>query len=502
MDIGTSSVKTVLVTADGQLVAKAALEHPMHRPRPGWAENDPEDWYRGVVQTVRRVAELAGADSERIAGLAIVAQRDPVILLGDDGVPVTRTMSWTDRRTQGECADVCSLLGRDYLIETTGVVPMAGLSLMQLLWVKRHQPQVWSSVRRVSFVKDYVLERLTGLAGTDVSMPARSVMNDIAAGGWSGDICEACGIDVGLLPAIERRPWEVLETLSASAADTLGLPAELPLAVGGADDPSAALGAGAIDAGDSCAGTGTASDWRTVVERGRPQAGLGGDVAAHVIPDRDIFEVTIDSTGSSLRWLRDLLAPAAGGTYDFVQLAADVPAGAGGLFFYPYVDGAERAPRYHPTATGVFFGVASGHTRGHMVRALLEGVAFQYPPTLGVVERTHPVSSPLILVDGEARSQLWNQIKADVLGRPIRVPRVVEAAALGAAMLAGMAAGVFRDPRAAVDGLLRWERTYEPDPEQHETYRALATEYERVYEHIQGAYPDRAPTETEELHKA
>jgi sugar (pentulose or hexulose) kinase len=205
--------------------------------------------------------------------------------------------------------------------------------------------------------------------------------------------------------------------------------------------------------------------------------------------------VTIESTGASLRWFRDELGHGDGEGYgDLLAVAADIPAGADGLLFFPFVDGAGRAPRYLHDATGCFIGVRSGHTRAHFLRAILEGVAFQYPATLALMDPRDERTEPIAVVDGEARSPLWNQIKADVLGVPVRTPHVIESAAAGAAVLAAQAAGVFGSAAEAVASLVRFDRVYDPDPAAHERYRELHAAYEDVLVPIREAYERHAAT--------
>jgi len=268
-DVGTSAVKTVLLDSGGTLLARRIAEHPMRHPRPDWAENDPDDWYRGVATTVRGALADAAVDPARVVALSVVAQREPVVLVDGRGAPLTPSISWTDRRTADEARIVIERLGREWLIETTGTTPIPGTSLTHLLWLRRHQPDAWRRARHILAAKDYIVWRLTGAIATDPSTPGRSLMLDLRRGEWSHDICCAFEIDIERLAPIRERPWEVVGTLSAGAAQALGLPTALPIAMGGADDAAAALGAGAIEVGEICVGGGTAANWREGARRAR-----------------------------------------------------------------------------------------------------------------------------------------------------------------------------------------------------------------------------------------
>lgn len=493
IDIGTSSVKALAVGLDGRPLARASVEHPMHRPRPGWAENDPEDWLRGVVEAVHRLLASDDVDGTGVLGLALVSQRDPWVILDADMAPLRPSISWTDRRTEAELAGFFKRFDRPWLIERTGVLPIPGLGLPTLLWVQHHEPDVWRAARRLMSPKDYVLWRLTGADGTDVSMPARSIMNDVRDDSWSQEICEAAGVASELLPEIRWHPWERVAELPPAAAELLGLRQRTPVAAGGGDDPSATLGAGAINDGDLCAGTGTSSDWRIVTSECKPDSKLArGDLARHLVPDRFIFEVCIESTGSSLRWFRDAFPdpdPETNGGYlALIEHARQIPPGADGLMFLPFVDGCNRAPWFLEGATGSFLGILSGHTRGHFVRAILEGIAYQYPPTLELIAPGGQVRKPITLVDGESRSELWNQLKADVMGIPLRTAEVSESAALGAAIVAGQAAGLFADAAGGVRALVRFKRTYEPDPDRQAVYAELRKRHNEVFAGVRKTY--------------
>jgi xylulokinase len=501
-DIGTGSVKTILSSADGTLLARSAAEHPMYHPRPGWCENDPDDWYRGLSRTIGEALRRAAVDPARVAGLGVVCQREPVVLTDAAGRPVARSVSWTDGRATAESDEVAARFGRDWLIETTGMAPTHGMSLAHLLWFQRHRRDLWRSTRQIRFAKDYVLGRLTGCRTTDPTTPSRSSLLDVRRLRWSQEICGAFGIDIGMLPPIGKSPWEQVAELPAARAAELGLRPGLPVAMGGSDDASATLGCGAIDPGQASVGTGTAANWRTVMERCRPDRSGRGDVSPHVVPGRYIHEVAIESTGSSLRWLRDVLAAgrpgeggegAAEGAAGFDELiasAAEVACGADGLLCFPFVDGAARAPRYAAGARAAYLGMASGHTRAHLVRAMLEGIAFQYRATMSILtgpgahSGPHGAAGPLGIGDGEARSPVWTQLKADVLGVPLRVPRIADLAAAGAAILAGLASGVFTSAAAGVARLVRWDRQYDPDPRRSAAYAKLSADYERAYQHI------------------
>jgi xylulokinase len=491
VDIGTGSVKALAVALDGRPLAAACVEHPMLHPRPGWAENNPDDWLRGVIHAVRQLVATDGVNTQGVLAMCVVSQRDPWVLLDGAMRPLRAAIAWTDQRSEPELAELTGRMGRSWLIERTGVLPIAGLGLPCLLWIQSHEPQIWATVRRLLSPKDYVLYRLTGRVGTDVTTPTRSVMNDLRTESWSAEICSAAAVAMDLLPEVCWQPWDRIAELDARAARLLGLPRGLPIAAGGGDDQGAALGAGAVEVDDICAGTGTSSDWRLVTDAMQPDTELErGDLARHVVAGRYVFEVCIESTGGSLRWFRDTFG--AGASYaQLVEEAQTVPPGAGGLSFLPFVDGAKRAPWFLSGATAGFLGISSGHTRAHLSRAILEGIAFEYPPTLELIAPGRDQNRPITLVDGEAHAGPWNQMKADVLGIPIRTTVIRESAALGAAILAGQSVGAFADAASGVRRLVRFDRVFEPDQARHEEYARLRSRYEGLLGAIRPTFRSR-----------
>ncbi len=492
VDVGTSAAKGVIADPQGRVLFEARCEYPMHRPHPGWAENDPDDWVRAVLMIVRNLVAGSGCGGERVRALAIVAQRDPLVLLDAQDRVLRRSISWIDLRDPEGTDRLYRRFGHRRLRETTGLVPVPGLPLPVIDWIRRHEPQVWARTRRILTTKDYILYRLTGQAATDISSPSRSMLYDLRRREWSDWICAKAELDRSLLPPISYAPWEMFCELEGAVARRLGLRPGTVLAAGGGDDPCAALGAGAHEPGEVAVGTGTASCWRIVASSPDPDPNGYADISPHLVPSRWVHELIITGTGTSLRWFRESFGAADGSApppYErLLEEAAQAAPGAAGLLFYPYLEGA-RSPRFVDSASGTFFGLRSGHRRPEIIRAIIEGVAFQYPPTLDLIRHcwgAQPVK--LRLVDDEARSVLWNQIKADVTGVTIETLRTPYAAALGAAILAALASDVYPSAREAVVAMVAAERQFEPNQASFDRYAAIRARYERVYAHLDPAF--------------
>jgi xylulokinase len=492
VDVGTSSAKTVLVNPQGDLLAWSRIEYPMHRPHPGWAENDPEDWVRAVKDGIHQVLQQSAVDPGRVISLCIVTVRDHIVLLDEHDNVLAPSISWIDRRDLDECEQIYNDFGRHRLNEITGLVPEPALTLPNIYWIRRHTPDVWNKTKRILGCKDYILYRLTGKIATDISSPTRHVLYDLRKKEWSEWICNKADIDIGLLPPIVYKPWEVWDKLSPAAAESLGLKPGTILAAGGGDDPAAVLGGGAYEPGDILLGTGTGSTWRTVSDRNAVDDTLQADLSHHVVPDLYIYELVITGTGTSFRWFKDTFGalgdPERNPYERLLEEASHAPAGSDGLIFYPYLEGA-RAPRFNDKATGTWFGIKAGHTRSHCVRAIVEGIAYQCAPMLKLVERySGKIPDTLIIVDDEARSAFWNQMKADITGRVVCTPRVLHGAAMGAAVLASQACGLFSNAKEAVNSMIKIGSRFEPNPVNQAIYRQAQERYERLYQYMDNAY--------------
>lgn len=481
LDLGTSALKAVLAGPERGVVAVAEHGYAMHRPHPGWAENDPEDWVRAAAQAVPELLARGGILAGDVAAVCIVSQRDIAALIDESGEPLGRCIHWSDRRDPDETVALFDQLGRDRLLETCGTDPIPGLLLPNLVWIARHEPGLFARAYAALGPKDYVGYRLTGEIATDRTTPTRSLLNDWRSEDWSDELCQEVGVPRGILPPVRYSSWEVRAVLDQRAA-LIGLASGTLLVAGGGDDPSAALGCGVTDPGELSIGSSSSTSWRVVADRPSITPGCPLGVLPHVVPGRYLHEMVAMGTGTSLRWFREALA--SHGAYDDVLAqAAAVAPGAGGVLFYPYVEGA-TIPYEDDRVRAAFLGIETHHTRGHLARAIVEAIAYQYPPTIEIVEQAGHEVAAITISDGEARSAIWNQIKADVMNRPLRVAAVPEAPAVGAAILAGMAADVFASADAGVAALTRPADVVLPDPDAHRAYEPLRRRWEAVRAHV------------------
>ena len=495
IDSGTTACKTVLYTLDGEQVAIASGQHKIYHPKPLWAEQDPEDWYVSAVKTIRKVLKMANADGEDVIGVSVDSQREAVVPLDDQGRKLMKSIIWLDQRAIPQQEKIKSIMSLNEVLDITGVPIDFIFSAPKILWIKDNRPSVYEKTSMFLCAKDYIIYKLTGEMITDYSMASRTMLFDIKRHCWSERICEALGINIDLLPPV-KGSWEVAGEISSDAAKLTGLKKGTPVACGGGDRPCEALGAGVIKEGMVNIGTGTGSAFEAPLSK--PKIDIKGriDCCCHVVPDMWEYEIVVNSTGASLNWFKDnfcfketVKAKNRGiSPYQlFDEEASAIDIGADGLFYYPYLWGA-RAPVFNPSAKGVFFGFSHSHGRAHFIRAILEGVAFQYVGVIKLLEQLGISVSRISMVGGAAKSNLWNQIKADIINLPIEIPHVTESASLGSAILAGLAVKAYPNVDRAIKDVVKNEKIYKPRKEFHKRYMKAYKMYEQIWRHLEKAF--------------
>jgi xylulokinase len=465
IDVGTSGVKGLAVAPDGEVLALAEVEYPLSTPRPGWAEQDPADWWNATETVLKQLRDEAGGP----AGIGLSGQMHGLVVLDSAGDVLRPAILWNDQRTAAECAEIEETIGLEQLISLTGNRALPGFTAPKLLWLRHHEPEVYSQIAHVLLPKDYVRLRLCGEHATDVSDASGMLLLDVARREWSSSVLEALEIERGWLA-------ELLESPSASGETADGV----PVAAGAGDQAAGALGVGVDRPGPTSVVLGTSGVVFAALERfeADPQARV--HAFCHAVPGAWHAMGVMLSAAGSLRWLRDTIAPEL--SYDdLMACAADWPPGVEGLTFLPYLAG-ERTPHADPDARGSFTGISIRHDRGALVRAVLEGVAFGLRDSLDLVGELGGEISLGRVSGGGARSELWLKIVASVLERPLQRVAVDEGAAFGAALLGGVAAGVWPDVHAAVEATVRpHSETVDPVPEWVEVYRERRRVFQALY---------------------
>lgn len=483
IDVGSQSVKGVLLDPDGDLRASASYALTMSHPRAGWAEQDPSTWILGVVWVVAQALENAGVRGDEVGVLALACQVDGVVPLSALGDPLGPAIIWADRRAQVEADSLATTVGREKLFEITGLVPDSSHSGPKVMWLRANAPDVFADAIAFPPCAGFIVRFLTGELVLDHANASSSLLYDLRCRQWSEELLEASGLSPEQLGRVLGAS-ETVGTLTAHAAAELGLSTSCAVLVGTGDEHAASLGAGAVTPGIVTDVTGTAEPV-TVASR---ELVLDHDglleTHGHAIDDCYLIENPGFVSGGSTRWLADnLLRVSHGSIFD---LAASAPPGADGVLFLPALSGA-MTPRWNSRMRGAFVGLAMPHTSANLARAVLEGCAFALRD---ITERFSALGlgdDEIRVVGGGATSATWMQIKADVTGRPVRRVLVQEATALGAAMLAGVSAGTFKDLDDAVAHTVTLaDESFEANPQRAALYDETYARYRALYDAIEG----------------
>src|SRR5438105_4224529 len=479
IDVGTGGSRALVIDDAGRITSSATVEHvPFASPQTGWAEQDPRDWWRAATLAIRDVISKNDVRPEGISASGYAGQMHGAVLLDQHDEVLRPSIIWCDQRTSAQCAAITEKIGATRLIELTCNPALTGFTLPKMLWVRELEPELWRQVRTVLLPKDYVRLRLTGDKATDVADASGTLLFDVARRKWSQAMLAATEIDEALLPRVYESP-EITGVVSSVGAAATGLRAGTPVVGGGGDQAAGAVGMGIVRPGTVSATIGTsgvvfaASDKPALDPKGRVHT------FCHAVPERWHVMGVTQGAGLSLRWYRDQFG--AGNedgrdSYDrLTEEAARAPAGSDGLLWAPYLMG-ERTPHLDPHARAALVGLAASHARAHVVRAILEGVAFSLRDTFEIFAEMNVPVGRVRLGGGGARSALWRQIQADVYGRAVETVEAEEGAAYGAALLAGVGAGAWDDVDAACDAVVRVASTTEPDAE---ASRLLARQYQR-----------------------
>ncbi|HYU41328.1 MAG TPA: xylulokinase [Vicinamibacteria bacterium] len=480
IDVSTTGAKALLVDEKGTVVAAATTPLTLSTPRPLWSEQDPHEWWSGVTRSIPAALAQAKVGGGDVAAVGLTGQMHGLVLLDDDQRVLRPAILWNDQRTGAQCDEIRARMGgRARLVQVTGNDALTGFTAPKILWVRENEPEVYARARRVLLPKDYVRLRLTGEAAMDKADGSGTLLFDLAARDWSAEVLRALDVPRAWLPPTHEGP-EVTGRITAASAAATGLREGTPVMAGGGDQAAGAVGAGAITPGVVSLTLGTSgvvfatTDTPLVEPEGRLHA------FCHAVPGRwHLMGVTLSAAGS-LQWYRDTLAP--GESFEaLVAEAASAPAGSEGLIFLPYLSG-ERTPYPDPLARGAFVGLTVRHRRAHLTRAVLEGVAFSMKDCMGLFAQAGLASVKQVRVaGGGARSVLWRKILASVLGAELVTVNSTEGAAYGAALLAGVGTGAWKDVASACGSAIAVTGRDEPDSRWQSAYDALYPRYRAMY---------------------
>ena len=475
--------------ATGAVVSSGTEEHqPFASPQPGWAEQDPRDWWRACGIAVKKALQKSPSiRAEDIACVGFSGQMHGAVLLDAAGDVVRPALIWCDQRTEKQSQELSAKFGTDKLIQLTCNPPLTNFTLTKILWVRENEPQLWARVRHIMLPKDYVRFRLTGDRAIDQADASGTLLLDVARRAWSKEVLSGTGIDESFLPKLYESP-EVCGKLNAEGAAATFLKVGTPVVAGAGDQAAGAVGMGIVRAGVVSATIGTsgvvfaATDRPALDPRGRLHT------FCHAIPGRWHVMGVTQAAGLSLRWFRDTFglaknaaASADRDPYEFLsEEAAIAPPGAEGLLWAPYLMG-ERTPHLDPNARGALVGITPSHHRGHILRAILEGVAFSLKDSFSIFEEMKVPVKQIRLGGGGARSPLWRQIQADVYAHEVEIVAAEEGAAYGAAILAAVGAKQFASVDEACDAVIRVATRVPPNPASSALLQKNYASFRRLY---------------------
>jgi len=495
IDLGTTGVKAALFAADdGRVLSSAFIDYPLMHPQIGWAEQDPADWWEATVTAIRTC--LVGGvrqnvQPEDVRGIGLSGQMHGVVLLDKDGRVLRPCIIWADQRSDAQCRWMTERVGAARLIELVSNPALPGFSAPKLLWVRDNEPEIFAHARTMILPKDYIRYRLTGVLAMEISDAAGTCLFDVKQGRWSREVLEAIEIDPALLPPVVASD-AVCGTITEEVAALTDLLPGIPVAGGGADNACGAVGNGVVRPGLALVSIGTSGVVLAYADT--PQVDVSGPVPRvhtfnHAVPQAWYLMGVTQGAGLSLRWVRDNIGLperalerwTGRDAYELLmQEAESVPAGSDGLLFLPYLQG-ERTPHLDAYARGGWIGLTASHDRRHLIRSVLEGVAFSLKDCSTIIQEQGLPIEQVRITGGGAKSSLWRQIIADVLGVELVTTNATEGPAFGAALLAGVASGIYSSVQQACEATVQTTQRTEPRPETERAYLQSYATYQALY---------------------
>ena len=486
LDIGTSSVKALLVSASGEVLKVSAPEYPFQTPKPLWSETDPTVWWNATQEAIRQL--LDGQEAKNVGGIGLTGQMHGMVALDASGEVLRPCIMWNDQRSFAECEEMTSLIGKEQVLKITGNPILAGFTAPKILWVQKNEPDVFSSIDKILLPKDFIRYKLSGEFFSDVSDASGMSLLNVGNREWSSDILDVLGWKREWLPEVTEST-EVSAKLSSTAADLTGLPAGIPIVAGGGDCAAQAVGSSIVEEGKVSVTLGTSgvvfaqSDEYRVEPQGKLHS------FCHAVPGKWHMMGVMLSAAGSFQWFKNKFGAEesrieeAGGlnAYDnLTNQAAETEPGSEGCVFLPYLSG-ERTPHPDPHARGAFIGLSLRHGMGHMARAVLEGVSFGLNDSLSLMRNLGINPSNVILTGGGTRSPLWKQMLADVFHSNCSMVNAKEGAAYGAALLASVGIGCHDSVENASRNWIQETENIQPGEE--------AKIYQKLYPFYQDLYP-------------
>lgn len=497
IDVGTSGTKTLAIREDGAILAKDTVEYPLSTPRPGWSEQNPEDWWQATIQSVQAVLRKGDVNPADVCGIGLSGQMHGSVFLDGNHNVIRPAMLWNDQRTQTECEEIESRAGgRAALIDLVSNPALTGFTAPKILWLRNNEPQNFEKTVQVLLPKDYVRFRLTGEFATEVSDASGTLLLDVKNREWCQPLLDKLELDRSLLPEVHES--EVVSgKLSNIAAKTLGLPAGVAVVGGGGDQAAGAVGNGIVRDGVISATMGTSGVVFAHSEEVQTDPEGRVHTFCHAVHGKWHVMGVVLSAGGSLQWYRNQFgemesALARGMDTEAYELmtssAAKAPAGSEGLYFLPYLTG-ERTPHCDPYCRGAWIGLSLRHGRSHMVRSVMEGATYAMRDCLEIIKGMNIPITEARVSGGGARSDFWRQLQADIYGQNVCVTNSDEGPAYGVALLAAVGAGAYSDVVEACSATIEVISTTETSPTTKAVYDRAYPMYGKLYQSLKDDFP-------------
>ena len=488
MDIGTSGTKGVLMDREGKIYAQAGREYSIDIPQPGWAEQDPKMWWEAAIQIIREVVKESEIDPRQIRGIGLSGQMHGAVFLDKNLQPFRPAIIWADQRSSSQCEFIYQKIGKERLAELTGNPIATGFMCSTLLWMKENQPEEFNQIYKVILAKDYIRYKLTGNLGAEVTDASSTLLLDIKRRCWSEELLDILNFPLKILPEEVHESQEVAGYLLAEVARNTGLLEGIPVVYGGGDQSMQAVGNGVIRPGILSSTVGTGGQLFITIDKFTYDPKLRIHTFCHAIPYNYHLQGAILSAGLSLKWLRENILHTPDSYPMFDEEAEKIRAGSEGIIFLPYLLG-ERSPYMNPQARGVFFGLSLKHHRAHLIRAVMEGVVFALRDCLEVFEELGIKIEQIIASGGGAKSGVWRQMQADIFNKEISMTQSIEQAAMGAAILAGVGVGLYKDVEDGCKKVVKLkEEKIKPIPENVDIYNQQFKIYQSLYQDLKGNF--------------
>jgi len=488
LDVGTSAVRAILVDEMGRLKGASAVRLSLSTPKPGWAEQHPDDWWKAAVTAIKQVVKKSKLKAIQVGGIGLSGQMHSSVFLDRSGEIVRPALLWCDSRTTAECREITERIGEERLRQWVANPALEGFTLPKVLWLRAHEPAAFRRVDKVVLAKDYIRYRLTGALACEPSDASGTLMFDIATRRWSSEMMEAVDLPMSLLATVGESA-EVLGRVSAASAKLTGLATGTPVVGGGADNACGAIGVGAVRPGEAVASWGTSGTIVAPMSEPKVDPEMRAHTFCHALPDSWYMMGVMLTAGGAVAWhQRELARELEGRAHANLLLdqeAADTPVGAEGLTFLPYLQG-ERTPHRDASARGAFIGLSLAHSRAHLSRAVIEGVCFGMMDSLTIVRAQVAPLSQILLTGGGAQSPFVRRMQADVYGLPVVRVNREQGPAFGAALLAAVGVGAFTNVASACRATLKRLAREKPDRRAHAAYAAPYARFKALYPALKG----------------